>query len=43
MKLTYDFLDYEYAVSKYGDLELTFHKHWKIYTLKNCLAKTYIN
>ena len=29
MKLIYDFLDYEYAVSKYGDLELTFHEYWK--------------
>ena len=29
MKLIYDILDYEYAVSKYGDLELTFHEYWK--------------
>ena len=29
MKLTYDFLDYEYVAGKYGDLELTFHEYWK--------------
>ena len=29
MKLKYDILDYEYAVSEYGDLELTFHEYWK--------------
>lgn len=29
MKLTYDIFDYEYAVSEYGDLELTFHEYWK--------------
>ena len=29
MKLVYDEIDYEYAVSKYGDLELTFHEYWK--------------
>ena len=29
MKLIYDILDYEYAVGKYGDLELTFHEYWK--------------
>ena len=29
MKLKYNEIDYEDAVSKYGDLELTFHKYWK--------------
>ena len=29
MKLKYDIFDYEYAVSEYGDLELTFHEYWK--------------
>ena len=29
MKLVYDEIDYEYAVSEYGDLELTFHEYWK--------------
>ena len=29
MKLIYGILDYEYAVSKYGDIEFTFHDYWK--------------
>ena len=29
MKLKYNIFDYEYAVSEYGDLELTFHEYRK--------------